>query len=323
VNTKSQAGLLPALTGAEAFRAWRADRAHWLPAVTEIARDHALPCDSIEAFSTGTNLVVALDDRLILKLFPPMFRSQFVSEHTSLSLLDGRLSLPIPKIVCKGEREQWPYLVITRLDGVLGTRAWPHLPEDQKENVLRQIGETIAEVQRAPVGDLAHLEPDWQQFFAGQIEGCRARHQRLGLPPKYMAGLDELLRQAPDLIPMHAPPVILTGEYIPENILLSCQSGDWKLSGLFDFGDVMTGWGEYDLLGPSAFMTAGMPRRVRSLLHGFGLREADIDATLTRHLLILMLLHRASDPVRHICIEGWQDRTDNLAALERLLWPIR
>ena len=23
-----------------------------------------------------------------------------------------------------------------------------------------------------------------------------------------------------------------------------------------DFGDVMTGWGEYDLLGPSAFMTA-------------------------------------------------------------------
>jgi hygromycin-B 7''-O-kinase len=323
VNTTSQAGLLPALTTADAFRAWRADRAQWLPAVTGIARDHALPCESIEAFSTGTNLVVALNDRLILKLFPPVFRSQFVSEHTSLSLLDGRLSVPIPKIVSRGEREQWPYLVITRLDGILGTQAWPLLPEDQKENVLRQIGETIAEVQRAPVGDLAHLEPNWQQFIAGQIEGCRARHQRLGLPQKYMAGLDELLRQAPDLIPMHAPPVILIGEYIPENILLSCHAGDWKLAGLFDFGDVMTGWSEYDLLGPSAFMTAGMPRRVRSLLRGFGLREADIDAALTRRLLILMLLHRASDPVRHICIEGWQDKADTLADLERLLWPVR
>jgi len=195
VNTGSQADLFPALASAEAFRAWRTDRSQWLPAVTGIARDLALPCDSIEAFSTGTNLVVALDDRLILKLFPPMFRSQFVSEHTSLALLDGRLSVPIPKILFKGEREQWPYLVITRLDGILGTEVWPLLPEDQKENVLGQIGETIAEVQRAPIGDLAHLEPNWKQFIARQIEGCRARHQRLGLPQKYMAGLDELLRQ--------------------------------------------------------------------------------------------------------------------------------
>jgi hygromycin-B 7''-O-kinase len=84
----------------------------------------------------------------------------------------------------------------------------------------------------------------------------------------------------------------------------------------------MTGWGEYDLLGPSAFMTAGMPRRVQRLLRGFGYSPADIDEALTRRLLILMLLHRASDPVRHICIEGWQDKTDNLADLARLLWPI-
>jgi hygromycin-B 7''-O-kinase len=84
----------------------------------------------------------------------------------------------------------------------------------------------------------------------------------------------------------------------------------------------MTGWGEYDLLGPSAFMTAGMPRRVHRLLRGFGVLEADIDEALTRRLLILMLLHRASDPVRHICIEGWQDKADTLADLARLLWPI-
>jgi hygromycin-B 7''-O-kinase len=188
-----------------------------------------------------------------------------------------------------------------------GTQAWPLLPEQQKENVLHQIGETIAEVQRAPIGELALLEPNWRQFIQKQIEGCQARHQRLGLPQKYLADLDCLLRQAGELIPMHAAPVILTGEYIPENMLLNCHSGDWKLSGLIDFGDVMTGWGEYDLLGPSAFMTAGRPGRVHSLLRGFGYLESDINRALTRRLLILMLLHRASDPVRHICIEGWQD----------------
>ncbi len=102
---------------------------------------------------------------------------------------------------------------------------------------------------------------------------------------------------------------------------MSCQNGAWRLSGLIDFGDVLTGWGEYDLLGPSAFMSAGMPRRVRSLFEGFGYSNADIDFTLKRRLMALLLLHRASDPIRHICIEGWQDKADDLLQLQELIWP--
>jgi hygromycin-B 7''-O-kinase len=94
------------------------------------------------------------------------------------------------------------------------------------------------------------------------------------------------------------------------------------LAGLIDFGDVMTGWKEYDLLGPSAFMTAGMPRRVDSLFRGFGYTPADIDFTLKRQLMALLLLHRASDPVRHICIEGWQEKARDLFGLQDLLWPV-
>ena len=32
-----------------------------------------------------------------------------------------------------------------------------------------------------------------------QIEGCGARHRRLGLPQKYWDGLDEIVRDAPTL----------------------------------------------------------------------------------------------------------------------------
>jgi len=259
---------------------------------------------------------------LILKIFPPMLRGQFLSERLSLGLLQGRLSIPIPQIVVEGERDGWPYLVITRLHGILGAEAWLALPEDAKERVLGQIGEIIAEVQKVPVGELAAIEPRWDQFMRQQIAGCRARHVRLGLPPKYLDGLDDILGEAATLIPIDAPPVILTGEYIPENFLLSQDFGGWRLSGLIDFGDVMTGWGEYDLLGPSVFMTAGMPRRVQHLLHGFGYSKTDMTPILTRRLMALMLLHRASDPVQHICIEGWQQKAGNLLELERLLWPI-
>jgi hygromycin-B 7''-O-kinase len=280
-----------------------------------------LPHADPKIFSTGTNLVVGLDDRLILKVFPPFLRGQFESERISLAQLRGRLGVPIPEIVLEGERDQWPYLVITRLSGVLGTDAWPVLPEDQKERVLGQIGETIAQVQRVPVGDLGRIEPRWPQFMAQQIAGCRDWHQRLGLPQKFLDGLDDLLVDAEALVALDAPPVILTGEYIPENFLLSCDDGSWRLSGLIDFGDVMTGRGECDLLGPSAFMTAGMPRRVRSLFSGFGYSSAECDFALKRRLMALLLLHRFSDPVRHICIRDWQNQAGDLFELQELLWP--
>jgi hygromycin-B 7''-O-kinase len=293
-----------------------------LPVALDIARGHGLTCTAPQIFSTGTNLVVGLDDERILKIFPPIYRAQFISERGSLTQLRGRLSVPIPEILFEGEREQWPYLVITRLPGILGTEAWPALPEDQKERVLALIGTTIAEVQRVPLGDLSQIKPRWDQFIARQIEGCRARHARLGLPQKFLQGLDELLHDAATLVPLNKPPAILTGEYIPENFLLCQDSAGWRLSGLIDFGDVMTGWGEYDLLGPSAFMTAGMPGRVRSLFEGFGYQSADIDWTLKRRLMALMLLHRASDLNAHICIEGWQQKAGDLFELQELLWPV-
>ena len=312
---------LPSLTDQQVFRAWRAEASRWLPVAIDIARAHGLSCETPHVFATGTNLVVGLDDRRILKIFPPMLRAQFLSERASLTQLRGRLRVPIPELVVEGERDQWPYLIITRLPGRLGAEVWPALPEEQKERVLAQLGATIAEVQRAPVGALSAIEPGWADLIGAQIAGCRARHQRLGLPQKFLDGLDDLLSDAAQLIPLDAPPVILIGEYIPENFLLDRHGDAWRLSGLFDFGDVLTGWGEYDLLGPSAFMTAGRPRRVRSLFDGFGYAKADVNFALKRRLMALLLLHRQSDPARHICIEGWQDKADDLLQLQELLWP--
>lgn len=310
---------LPHFTDADSFLAFRPDPRQWLGIAIDIARSHGLDTSSPHVFATGTNLVVGLSEKLILKIFPPLLRAQFVSERGSLAQLAGRLSLPIPEIVAEGERDGWPYLVITRLAGTLGSEVWPQLAEDQKERLLRQIGETIAAVQRAPLGPLAEIEPRWDAFMRAQMQGCKARHTRLGLAPKFLEGLDDLLRDAAKLIPMDAPPVILVGEYIPQNFLLACHDDQWSLAGLFDFGDVLTGWRDYDLLGPSAFMSAGRPGRVRSLLEGFG--YATLDFALKRRLMALMLLHRASDLNSHVCIEGWQGRANDLVELQDLIWP--
>ena len=162
---------LPALTDYEALRPWRADPAQWLPIARDIARSHGLTCAAPHVFSTGTNLVIALDEKLILKIFPPFLRGQFDSERSTLAQLRGRLRVAIPETIVEGERDGWPYLVITRLSGVLGADAWPSLPEADKERVLAEIGETIAEVQRVPAGALARIEPGWDTLHARADRG--------------------------------------------------------------------------------------------------------------------------------------------------------
>src|SRR5262245_3868783 len=96
---------LPVFTDYEGFHAWRQDTSKSLPAALDIARSHNLPCTTPQLFATGTNLVVGLDERLILKIFPPLLRRQFVAERAALSELRGRLTVAIPEIVVEGERD--------------------------------------------------------------------------------------------------------------------------------------------------------------------------------------------------------------------------
>lgn len=313
--------IFPELNNDKGFQNWRSTPDLWLPVVRDIARAGRVPASVLRPYRTGTNLVVDLDGRLVLKVFPPNHRRQFVSERATLHTLEGKLSVAIPRIVAEGERDGWSYLIMTRLKGVLGSEAWPHLPESEKEAVLVEIGKTIAEVQSVPPGELLSIEPSWPLFIARQIDGCRQRHARQGLAPALLTDLDELLSNARQVVPMNASAVILTGEWIPENLLLAERNGRWRLAALIDFGDVMTGWHEYDLLGPSAFMCGGRVGRVRSLMEGYGVPLRDAKPGMRRRLLTLMILHRASD-LRNVDIGGWEDQIGKLTDLEDVIWPL-
>ena len=69
-------------------------------------------------------------------------------------------------------------------------------------------------------------------------------------------------------------------------------------------------------------MAAGVRDRVHALLDGFDTPPAGRGPALTRRLLTLMLLHRASNPVRHVAIPHWPRLAGSLDELERLVWPI-
>lgn len=303
-----------------AYMAWRADAARWLPMAEAIAAAHGLPHDRVIAFSGGTNLVAALDARLVIKMFPALLRHQFVSERETLKHLRGKLSIAIPQIAAEGEHSGFSYIIMTRLSGSVGGDAWPLMGEAEKERALHDLGRLIAEVQRIEPGPLAELDPPWVPFLRHQLEHCRARHARLGLPQPLLEELDGFIAGSISVLPA-GPLAILTGEYIQENLFFAQSENGWRLSGLFDFGDVMTGLAEYDLLGPSLFMAAGRAGRVRALFEGYGLAECAVTPEYRRRLMLLMLLHRFSNLPGTLAIENWPARANTLEGLEALIWP--
>lgn len=311
---------LPDILSAEEFGNWRADANLWSPAVREIVRSMDFDIDSLTPFKTGTNLVVDLNGAAVLKLFPPIYAAQFVSERAALRLLAGRLSVPIPEICAQGQEGGWSWLIITKLNGTLGSEVWQTLCENDCAYIAGQIGQTIAEVQDIASEWEEAEKPFWPEFIASQSDRCVERHRRQGLPPHLLGDLATLVHDAPSVLPGDVNPVILTGEWIPENLLLSQTPDGWRLAGVIDFGDVMTGWGEYDPLGPSTSMCAGIPDRLRSLLLGYGVTANDYDSAMRRRLMTLMVLHHASD-LRKIEIAGWVTAIDRLHDLEDLIWP--
>jgi AcrR family transcriptional regulator len=58
---------LPNSASIEAFDTWCTDTSQWLQVAIDIARSHSFSCTDPHVFSMGTNLIVALDQRLILK----------------------------------------------------------------------------------------------------------------------------------------------------------------------------------------------------------------------------------------------------------------
>ncbi|ANH04073.1 phosphotransferase [Shinella sp. HZN7] len=311
---------LPPIADEADFDRWMSRPDLWLPVVHHLAREASITAEILAQFDNSTNLVVNLDDRSILKLFPPIYRVQFDSERKTLRYLEGKMEIAIPLVEAEGECDGWGWLIITKLDGLVGSVAWPLLPEAEKQRVLEQIGRAISHLQTLPPGDLIGQKPSWQDFIEKQIDICLARHRHLGMPPAFLSDLRLLLADAPSVIPHDAPNVILTGDWIPQNILLSEDRGRWTLAGVIDFGDVMTGLGEYDLLAPTAFMCAGLHGRTQSLLRGFGIANGECDDAMRRRLLTLTFLHAESD-LRKIDIDGWQSRATTLFDLGEIIWP--
>lgn len=314
---------LPAALEPASFElAFRPDHAAWRAAVLEVCRADGIACDAVAAFADGANLVAAVDDRWVVKIFPPFHRHQWESERRALTHLQGKqLPLKVPALIAEGTRDdRWPYLIMEKLPGQTLETSWDSFDAQDRARVVEQIGRAMAAVHRLPLGELATLDPEWRSFLRQQKGGCRARHLAQGAPPWFEQGVQALV-SAHALDRDLEQRVLLTGEYTPFNLLAQRDEVGWQLTGMIDFGDAMVGPPDYDLLGPSMFTCEGDPRLVSALFRGYFGKDHPLEGSTRMRLMALAALHRYANFDFQLRIPRWRDRTASFEELAELIWP--
>jgi hygromycin-B 7''-O-kinase len=243
----------------------------------------------------GENIIFFVDRRFVIKIFAP-FRQSYLREKAALEFANGKLSIETPATLHAGEIEGWSYLVMTQLAGSLAREVWSEVGERERTEIVSRLGDALKNLHGhpPPLSD-SSLNRDWRGFIGRQAQTCVERQRACGANPEWLESLPAYVAARLSLLPAGPRPVLLHGDVHLGNLLLAKGNGGWRISGLFDFGDSLCGFHEYEFVAPGVLMTQGSSQLQRAFLLAYGYKESDLDLSLRARLMLLTVLYECSD----------------------------
>lgn len=286
---------LPASDDAEGFLR-HFDSEEWRRAAALVCARHGVPHTTLRRSPQGENVIFFADERFVVKIYAPL-RGQYVRERAALEFASAaRLSIGTPEVVHAGELEGWPYLVMTRLEGILMREVWAEIDEGQRLEIASRLGVAMRELHARPAPQAPpELNRDWRGFVEAQALQSVERQRSLGANPEWLESLPAYLDARHVLLPSAFEPVMLHGDVHPGNVLLRERGGRWEAAALFDFGDSFCGLREYEFVAPGVLMVQGRRELQREMLLAYGYEEEELDLTLRARLMLLTILYECSD----------------------------
>jgi len=289
----------------------------WLSAAEIICRRHSIFYQSLKRLQSCEHIVFLVDDRFVIKIYKP-FRNGFRRERAAIEFVQGKTSLPVPEILFEGEIEGFCYLVLSQQKGVVMTREmWLGLETRKQVEVVSQLAAGLKELHQH---NADAFDFDWAKFIERQTADAFERQKSSGVNDKVIERLPAYLKESLPLLPADFTSVFLHGDVHFGNLRLIETNRSWRISGLFDFADSLTGFHEYDFLAVGVLMIQGQGELQREFFRAYGYRENDIDANLRRRLMLLTILYECSD-LRRYALRLKSEALDfSLDELERAIW---
>ena len=267
----------------------------WQQAAAAICARHQLPYASLRRSPQGENIVFFIDQRFMLKIFAP-FRDSYGRETAALEFAHGKLGIDTPELLYTGDLEGWSYLVMTQLGGFPARDAWAAINSHERMEIVSHLGAALKNLHNH-VAPLSHpaLNRDWHGFIERQVQTCVERQRASGANPEWLERLPAYIAKRLELLPAEYNPVLLHGDIHLGNLLLTQGNGGWKLTGVFDFGDSLCGFHEYEFVAPGVLMVQGNRELQRMFLLAYGYKESQLDMNLCARLMLLTILYECSN----------------------------
>lgn len=286
--------VLPAVADTTSYQRHFNDEV-WEKAARVICARHQISYTTLRRSSQGENIIFFVDDTFVVKIFAP-FRENYSRETSALEFTHGKLSIKTPGLVCVGEIEGWPYLVMTQLAGRASREVWESICLRDRLEIITRLGGAMRELHEseAPLQQTA-LNRDWHGFVERQARLSVERQRACGANPEWLESLPRYIAARLELLPANQNQVFLHGDIHAGNLLLKEETGRWQITGLIDFGDSLCGFHEYEFVAPGVLMVQGSRELQRAMLLAYGYREAELDLTLRARLMLLTVLYECSD----------------------------
>jgi hygromycin-B 7''-O-kinase len=279
-------------------RLYKQPIAFWQSALDSIRHRHQLPSGAWERSAFGKNVVFTLG-AVVVKLSPPFWVDDLRNEAAILRFVAHRLPVATPELLADGELEAWGYLVLSRLPGEPLRLRWPLLAPSEKAVLAPQQGALMAALHALPTHDApTRLVYDWTARLAEQMAICEPAMRRSGVQAPLLAEIGRYLAQAQPLLLAETERVLLHGDLDAGNLLVEHQSGQWRISGLFDWGDGWLGPRTHDFISPGVHRLGGDPESLQAWYAGYGLAPEQRTRQLQHTVMARAMLHYADEWAR-------------------------
>lgn len=306
----------PSITTKQEFEAYYENDV-WFDAARQICERHKISCANLRRAEKSEHIIFLIDDSFVIKIFKP-FRRCFEREKAALEFARGKTSLTIPEITASGAFENFSYIVTTQLMGEMMTRAeWVALPRNEQSAILAQLANGLKELHSHNADS---FDFDWRKFIEHQSGIAVERQIAAGVNPEWIEKLPAFIETNLKLLPQNCPAVFLHGDVHFGNLLVQNSNDGRRISGLFDFGDSLCGFHEFDFVAVGLLMIQGQGELQREFFRAYGYAENELDESFRKRLMLMTILYECSDLRRYALRLKPEAVNFTLDELERAIW---
>jgi len=183
---------------------------------------------------------------LVLKVYPQAFQWKMQKEVAVCRRLDGRLTIPIPRILLADDSKSLldlNFVVLNKLDGEILAALEDSLTEEEVRSAYTQMGGLLREFHQIRMEAFGYIGPQglWSPcatnhaYVTGRFDSKLKELIERGGGPGLAQRITAYLSAREHLLHACTHPVLCHNDFHARNVLVSNRSETLRLSGVLDF----------------------------------------------------------------------------------------